>query len=269
MTMKRFITSLLTLFFLFLSGGVIWSQEQGNDSLEDAIGTQEQKSDFEIFLLPKQAHNFTEQQLTALVKYHKRGDLSGAATIQRKLAKYYEGNGKTHDAEICKQRADAAEAILNAKKQEQTKQFQAIHNANKNNSLPKQAMPTSNAEQSPQASGFSGNYYAMQNNVLHTWDFYPNGTFLHRTVVSGSGTGVGKSERGTFTISEGLIELRITKSTMAFVTPGLETHGRQTTQLGSGQENKDEVRRLKFQLLGSNGKQGIMLDGIEMNIKKW
>ena len=95
----RLSKSLIAVIFVFLSGETTWTQEPRND--------------IEIFLLPKQARNFTEQRLMALAESYKRGNAYEAASLHRKLAKYYEDNGEIEYAKICKQRADAAEAILN------------------------------------------------------------------------------------------------------------------------------------------------------------
>ncbi|GEM_PF-5105411 len=115
-----------------------------------------------------------------------------------------------------------------------------------------------------QASSFNGRYFGSQGKILHTWDFNSDGSFLHTTIASGSGTHVRNSEKGRFHLTDGYIELSVTSAAGGYTTPG--TGGRDTL-VGGDHETKKEIRRLKIEILGAN--EGIVLDGIKMKVKSW
>lgn len=112
-------------------------------------------------------------------------------------------------------------------------------------------------------SDFAGRYFGYQGRTLHTWDFNPDGTFLHTTIVSGAGTNVRNSERGTFRVAGSYLEITVMKSASAFTTPSVGGRG---TQTGGGADTHSDVRRVPFRDLG---KDGIVIDGVTMKVKTW
>lgn len=113
-------------------------------------------------------------------------------------------------------------------------------------------------------SGFSGRYFGYEGQTLHTWDFNPDGSFLHTRVVSGSGTNVRNSERGTFQLVGNYVEMRVSKTASAFTTPSVGGRG---TLIGGGSDEKAEVQRVPIEFLP--GGKGIVLGGIKLGVKTW
>lgn len=122
--------------------------------------------------------------------------------------------------------------------------------------------PPPAGEASPKKADFTGRYFGYEGRTLHTWDFNPDGTFLHTRIVSGSGTNVRNSERGTFRLADDYVELKAAKTATGFTTPSV---GGRETLVGGGTAAKVEVVRLKIQFL----KDGIVLDGVKMRVKTW
>jgi hypothetical protein len=111
-------------------------------------------------------------------------------------------------------------------------------------------------------------YYAMVNGALEKWDFYKDGTFLHQGVAAGSGTSVRHSERGTYRILSNVLQLQISKTATAFLTPGTSSRGNNTQMGGSANKNA-ETRQMKLQLVGPDGENGVVLNGTTFKVRHW
>lgn len=117
------------------------------------------------------------------------------------------------------------------------------------------------------AGAFEGRYYYMDGtSTVHTWEFSLDGTYLYTRASRAAGTSVRTSERGTYVISGGNIELHPSKETTGFATPSVGGRG---TIIGGGTEAQAGIKRLKFQLIGPGGRDGIILDGKKMKPKSW
>jgi hypothetical protein len=111
-------------------------------------------------------------------------------------------------------------------------------------------------------------YYAMVNGALEKWDFYKDGSFLHQGVAAGSGTSVRHTERGTYRIQSNILELLVTKTATGFLTPGTSSRGN-TTQMGGSRNDNADTRQMKLQLLGPDGENGVVLNGITFKVRHW
>jgi hypothetical protein len=109
-------------------------------------------------------------------------------------------------------------------------------------------------------------YYYMAGGVLHTWDFSADGTYLYTEVVSSGGFSGRSSERGSYTISGAVLEVRAKKKTDA--TTSTVTGGDRSTLTGDTGASH-EVRRYKVRLIGPFGRDGMVLNGIQMKRKTW
>lgn len=105
-------------------------------------------------------------------------------------------------------------------------------------------------------------YYAMVNGALEKWDFYHDGTFLHEGVAAGAGTSVRTSERGIYRIQGSALTLRIGKTATAFATPGSNS-----SLIGGGSDPNSRTVKMKIQLLGADGSDGMVLDGTTFHIR--
>jgi hypothetical protein len=111
-------------------------------------------------------------------------------------------------------------------------------------------------------------YYAMVGGALEKWDFYKDGTFLHQGAIAGSGTAVRHSERGTYQIQGNVLQLQITRNATAFLTPGTSSRGN-TTQMGASRNTNAETRQMKIQLVGPEGENGVVLNGVTFKVRHW
>jgi hypothetical protein len=246
----------MALFGLFL----LW----GNNAWSQAV-------DPEVFLAPRQVTNFTEQKLVASIKGHKHGNISDALFIQRKLAQYYEERGDSKSAKLCKDRADAAERMLKPKPTLRVLN-ESVQSQGRQALAPRPPEPSKSGasmELKGTHSDWSGRYYSMEGGSLNKWDFNTDGTFMHEVVASGAGTSVRNLERGIFTVVGNTLELTIAKHVSAYATPGVETRGSQTTQLGAATQSKSEKRQMKIRFFGSKGEKGIELDGKPLKVRSW
>lgn len=117
----------------------------------------------------------------------------------------------------------------------------------------------------PTPTGWTARYYYVDaQNLLHTWDFVGDGTYLYREVYNGGSTSHGTSERGTYTISGGVLEVHVTRVTTA---SGTTVNG--TTTMAAGETGPGQTRRYSFRMLGTQGKDGIVMDGITLKPKSW
>lgn len=107
-------------------------------------------------------------------------------------------------------------------------------------------------------------YYVDSLNLLHTWDFLADGTYLYREVYNAGTMSHGTSERGTYVINGNVLEVHVTRVTTA---SGVTVHG--TTTMSSGVTGPGTVRRYQVRMLGPQGESGIVLDGIMLKRKSW
>ena len=100
-------------------------------------------------------------------------------------------------------------------------------------------------------------YFAMVNGNVQEWNFSPNGTFTHVTVVPGFGR---HFQRGYYMISNGSLEISTNESITAGA--GAAVHGQLAFQ-----NNKKNVQTMRIQLIGPGGKNGMVLNGIRYEVK--
>lgn len=113
----------------------------------------------------------------------------------------------------------------------------------------------------------TGRFYRMDSaNRMETWEFVSDGTYLRTTIAGGRGAAVRTSERGTYRIANGVMEVQVTKTTGASTTT--VTGGDRTTMTGATPPSS-EVRRYRITLLGTNGSAGMELDGAAYKVKSW
>ena len=105
-------------------------------------------------------------------------------------------------------------------------------------------------------------YYAMVNGALEKWDFHRDGTFLHEGVAAGAGTSVRNSARGTYRIQGNVLILRIGNTATAFATPGSSS-----SMIGGGASSAGKDVRMKIELLGADGSDGVVLNGTTFHIR--
>ena len=203
---------------------------------------------FDLSGLPSRPTNFAEQRLLDMVQHHERGNLADAAFIQRKLAQYYNEKGDTARARVAEQRAKAADG------------------PSEKTPAPAPSSPNSNPTSTGRTADFTGKYWVRDENGLQTWDFNSDGTFYHAWIAGGAGTSARSSEKGTFHLSGEYLVLNVTSGASAFATPSVGGRG---TLVGGGAEAKGEVRRLKIELLGPGGRDGIVLDSVKLAVKHW
>ena len=197
---------------------------------------------FDTSGLPERASTFLEQQIFEMIGSHQPGDLTDAAAIQRKLSRYYSEKGD---------RIRAAAALRLAAEAENQSQQRTLS-------------PDATAPPLRAPSRLSGNYYGSAGRTLHTWEFHADETFLHSWIVSGAGTNVRNSERGTFRLRGDTLEIILTSSATGFTTPGV---GGQSTLAGGGSDGVAQTRHLSVQFDGAGNPTA--LDGIPIKPKSW
>ena len=105
-------------------------------------------------------------------------------------------------------------------------------------------------------------YYAMLNGRLEKWDFHSDGTFLHEGVVAGVGALSRGSQSGTYSIDGDKLILKIGKNATAAGAGA----GANAVLSGSA-KTATETREMKIQLLGADGADGVVLNGVTFNIR--
>lgn len=78
--------------------------------------------------------------------------------------------------------------------------------------------------------------------VVHRWEFFDDGTFAHSVTGAGAAQGVSPTELGWYTVSPGQVRL--------------------------WKEKPEMDRTVPFELVGQNGKNGAVLDGLKMKPTK-
>jgi hypothetical protein len=96
--------------------------------------------------------------------------------------------------------------------------------------------------------GFSGRFFVLQGQTMHTWEFRPDGTFEH--AWSPLGGAAANFEAGKFQMAGPYM--------MLFVMRG--------SSIGRPDARRDP-RRMSFRMRGAGAKDGIVLDGLALSPK--
>ncbi len=116
-----------------------------------------------------------------------------------------------------------------------------------------------------QSGAFTGAYYANINGAVEKWDFSADGTFTH-TGIRPSSMSYGRNfERGTYSISNGVLTLHLKNQVNTF-------NDRQPRAAGQGarvaaSDSSAQSRTAKIHLLGNRGDKGVVIDGQTFNIR--
>ena len=240
---------------------------------------------FDLSGIPDPPASFTEQQILEMISGHKPGDLADAARIQQKLAAYYRDKRDLGRSEAAEARARAAAGSL-GKQEAPTSCPTASSRVYGNAAAPECRTPGKYADGGSRQEAarreqntlsrvpetlapsrkpaFSGRYYGYEGRTLHTWDFNPDGTFLHTSIAAGVGTSVRSSEKGTFRMLGQYLELALASGATGFTAPAVGGRG---AVVGGAADRMAEVRRLRIEFQSPG--QGILLDGISMKVKSW
>lgn len=108
------------------------------------------------------------------------------------------------------------------------------------------------------AGAFSGRFFAMVNGNVELWFFFPNGKYMHREDVAGMD--LAREDHGTYRIGGGYLVLNSTEKITGYAASG------NGGSMGSFVNNNKNTVRLKMQLLGPNGKNGMVLDGVTYKV---
>jgi hypothetical protein len=128
-------------------------------------------------------------------------------------------------------------------------------------------IPLAKPAPAPGPGAMKASFYHMNGPSSETtWDFLADGTCLKTSIGGGTGVSARSSERGTYTISNGTLEVHFTRKTGASTTT--VTGGDRSTLTGSTQQ-ASEVHRYAIELLGTNGSGGMVLDGVTYKVKTW
>jgi hypothetical protein len=225
---------------LLLAGAVLVSAYQSRIEKFDTSG------------MPRRPTNFAEQQIFEMLGDHKPGDLADAVRIQQKLGRYYAEKGDE---------ARSTAAFLLAAEGEK----QAAGEPPRDSAITPRppASDPAPVSRTPVA-GFSGNYYGYEGRTLHTWEFQPNGGFLHTWIVSGGGANIRNSERGRFELERDVLVLKVSSAATGFTAQGV---GGNSTLVGGGAQDASEIRRVKIAFV--KNEDALVLDGVKLKPKSW
>jgi len=109
--------------------------------------------------------------------------------------------------------------------------------------------PPQLAPQPAQSPEFSGRYYALQGNTLHTWEFRPDGSFQHAWTLAGAApTDAANFEIGNYRVAGPYLMMTVVRGSTA-------------QPLGAG------ARQFRMQMRGPSGRDGLMMNGILLRPK--
>lgn len=111
----------------------------------------------------------------------------------------------------------------------------------------------------PAAGAMTASFYYMDHGVLQTWEFAPDGSFLHESIAGGAVTGR-TAYRGTYSVAHGVITIHVTRVTNGSVAG---------SDLVAGVTTPARSDRWSFRLLGANGSKGAVMNGVTMHRKDW
>lgn len=172
---------------------------------------------FDVSGLPKTATTELEKEIFLLLRVHKKGDLTDATRIHMKLADYYKLIGEKAKAADCTKMAGEAWDAANG-------------------AIPNSAMSPGKPPFEPEGTFERTFTVTDEMKVIHTWQFYVDGTFSHS--VTDLGKGEGPTELGWYTFKDGRMRL--------------------------WQQQPSVDRTVPFELVGPEGKDGAVLDGVRM-----
>lgn len=172
---------------------------------------------FEVSGLPAKPSTDLERQIFLFLKVHRKGDLTDATRIHMLLAQYYKEKGDAARADDCNRLAAEAWDATNG-------------------SAPESAGSEGKPPFEPERTLRRAFAYTDDLNVVHTWEFYVDGTFSH-AVNSGSGE-PGPTETGWYT--------------------------RRDRQLRLWQRSPSVDRTVDFELVGPDGSEGAVMAGVRM-----
>ncbi len=116
-----------------------------------------------------------------------------------------------------------------------------------------------------QSGAFTGAYYASINGAVEKWDFNADGTFTH-TGIRPSSMSYGRNfERGSYSISNGVLTLHVKNQVNTFNDHQPRAAG-QGAQVAAS-DSSEHSRTAKIQLLGNHGDKGVVIDGQTFNIR--
>lgn len=135
---------------------------------------------FEVAGLPPKPASEIEKELFALLRSHRKGDLTDASRIHLKLAQYYKERGQELLEDVCNQKATEAWAAASGER-------------------PASAGSAGSPPFDPEGM-FTGRFsYVDDLKVEHTWEFFADGTFSHAIASAEERQAIAPRELGWYT----------------------------------------------------------------------
>lgn len=184
---------------------------------------------FDVSGLPATPTTDIERQIALFLRVHRKGDLEDATRIHMMLAQYYKDLGDRERADGCSKMAAAAWNAKGTVPVAEPADAPGAANA------PVTANSPGKPPFNPEGTFRRVFTYTDDLNVQHTWAFFADGTFSHAKT---SGSVSGASEVGWYT--------------------------RARTQIRLWQLEPKADLTLPFHLLGPDGMEGAVLDGVRM-----
>lgn len=172
---------------------------------------------FDVSGLPATATTELEKEIFLLLRVHKKGDLTDATRIHMKLAEYYKAKGEAKKAADCTKLAGEAWDAANG-------------------AIPNSALSPGTPPFRPEGTFEKTFTVTDELKVMHTWQFYVDGTFSHS--VTDLTKGEGPSELGWYSLKGGQMRL--------------------------WQLQPKVDRTVPFEFIGPDGQEGAVLDGVRM-----
>jgi len=136
---------------------------------------------FEVAGLPPKPASEIEKEIFALLRTHRKGDLTDASRIHLKLAQYYKERGQELLEDVCNQKATEAWAAASGERP---------------SSAGSQGSPPFDPE-----GMFTGRFsYVDDLKVEHTWEFFADGTFSHAVASAEQKQAIAPRELGWYTV---------------------------------------------------------------------
>ncbi|ODT01402.1 MAG: hypothetical protein ABS52_16790 [Gemmatimonadetes bacterium SCN 70-22] len=174
---------------------------------------------FEVGGLPKAPASELEKEIFLLLRVHKKGDYSDASRIHLKLAQYYKEHGEELMEDLCNQKAMEAWAAASGER-------------------PASAGSPGSPPFEPQNTFARRFSHSDEMKILHTWEFFSDGTYSHVLATADQPGGFGPRERGWYTLTG--------------------------DQMRLWQFKPRGDRTVRVELLGAEGRDGAILDGARM-----
>ncbi len=143
---------------------------------------------FETAGLPSAPASQIEKEIFALLRMHKKGDLTDASRIHLKLAQYYKERGQELLEDVCNQKATEAWAAASGER-------------------PSSAGSPGSPPFEP-AGLFARQFiYTDDLKVEHTWEFFTDGTYSHSLASAERAGPIAPRERGWYTLDGATMRL--------------------------------------------------------------